>query len=200
MKSVLVLATLVAALYGKVYKMEARSAGSLIARLIKHNLYHNYLEEQNSRRAQIKKDSEPIMDYYDDFYTGNITVGTPGQTFALVLDTGSSNLWVIDSNCNSEACDGYLGSVYTRRKFNTTASSTFSAENRTIGILYGSGACYGHLAMDTVSFAEWSNFDALITLYRPNESTQLSDAAWSQKHRECLRELSIPSTLSRIVH
>ncbi|KAJ1365930.1 hypothetical protein KIN20_026414 [Parelaphostrongylus tenuis] len=116
MKTVLVLATLVAALYGKVYKMEARSAGSLIARLIKNierrrvlptdesvGTNHVYravqepqslpdhmtriisittiLEERNSRRAQIKKDSEPIMDYYDDFYTGNITVGTPGEYY-----------------------------------------------------------------------------------------------------------------------
>uniref|UniRef100_A0A0K0DEC0 Peptidase A1 domain-containing protein n=1 Tax=Angiostrongylus cantonensis TaxID=6313 RepID=A0A0K0DEC0_ANGCA len=154
MKTILILAALVAMVYSKTYKMEARSTGSLIARLTKANLYKKYLEERNLRRAQIlKKGSQPIMDYYDDFYTGNVTVGTPGQTFALALDTGSSNLWVIDADCDTGACDGYLGSVYTRRKFNTTASSTFYAENATISIQYGSGWCDGQLAVDTVSFA-----------------------------------------------
>ncbi|VDM64309.1 unnamed protein product [Angiostrongylus costaricensis] len=155
MKTILILATLVAILYSKTYKMEASSTGSLIARLIKANLYHKYLEERNLRRSQIlKKGSQPIMDYYDDFYTGNVTVGTPGQTFALVLDTGSSNLWLIDDSCDTEACDGYLGSVYTRRKFNATASSTFYTVNGTITIQYGSGWCDGQLAVDTVSFAD----------------------------------------------
>ncbi|KAJ1374054.1 Inositol hexakisphosphate and diphosphoinositol-pentakisphosphate kinase [Parelaphostrongylus tenuis] len=134
--------------------METRSAGSLIARLIKANLYQKYLEERSFLRAQIlKKGSQPIMDYYDDIYTGNITVGTPGQSFAVVLDTGSSNLWVIDTHCETEACKGPPGSFFTRHKFNTTASSTFSMGNNTITLEYGSGWCFGMLAMDTVSFA-----------------------------------------------
>ncbi|VDM59872.1 unnamed protein product [Angiostrongylus costaricensis] len=77
-----------------------------------------------------------------------------GQTFALLLDTGSSNLWVIDDSCDTEACDGYIGSIYTRRKFNATASSTFHTENSTITIQYGSGWCYGQLAMDTQEFLD----------------------------------------------
>ncbi|KAJ1357689.1 Inositol hexakisphosphate and diphosphoinositol-pentakisphosphate kinase [Parelaphostrongylus tenuis] len=156
MKTLLVLVTIVAMIHGKMYKMEARSSGSLIARLIKTNLYHKYLENLNFRRFQVhKKGSQPIMDYYDTVYTVNATVGTPGQSVALCLDTGSSNLWVIDASCTTDACDGVPGDIHTRRKFNTTASSTFSKETSvTYGITCGDGLCRGKLAKDTVSFAD----------------------------------------------
>ena len=43
--------------------------------------------------------SQPANDYDDLEYVSNITVGTPMQQFVIVLDTGSSNLWIPDSTC-----------------------------------------------------------------------------------------------------
>lgn len=66
-------------------------------------MYHKY--NRGANRATV---SQRVNDYDDLEYVGNITIGTPEQPFAVVLDTGSSNLWVPDSSCgkNSE-CDMY---------------------------------------------------------------------------------------------
>ncbi|VDM54859.1 unnamed protein product [Angiostrongylus costaricensis] len=151
MKTILVLATLAAIAHGKTYTMETRSSGSLISRLMKEKRYQKYLEERNLHRSQVLvKGSQPVEDVFDTYYLVNITVGTPGQNFSLLLDTGSSSLWVIDISCNTKACYSLSPE---RRRFNSSTSSTFSTQNRTLFIGYDFGSCNGRIATDTVSFA-----------------------------------------------
>jgi len=139
-------------LYAKTFQMQTKSAGSIRAKLIKEGRYQAYLEEMHLARTQVlATGSQPFIDYYDDFYLGNITIGTPPQTMTIVLDTGSSNLWVIDAACKSVACNGEPGSPK-KDKFDTTKSSTFTKETRTFSIQYGSGSCSGYLGTDTLTF------------------------------------------------
>jgi len=92
-----------------------------------------------------------LGDYYDDFYLENITLGTPPQTFQIVPDTGSSNLWVIDANkCTAQACMGYPNSGYTKHRFDSTKSTTFKNNGQFFSIQYGSGSCYGTLGVDVL--------------------------------------------------
>lgn len=71
------------------------------------------------------------------------------QSFNVVLDTGSSDLWVTSSACTT--CDRDTPS------FNEAASSTFQAAQDSTGqpvpvsITYGSGAVAGDLVRDTVA-------------------------------------------------
>lgn len=95
----------------------------------------------------------PFTDYYDDFYLGNITMGTPPQNFVIVPDTGSSNLWLISKECTSKACMGYPTSGIKKHRFDANASSTFQNDGQYFSIEYGSGSCHGHLAFDTIEFA-----------------------------------------------
>ena len=70
-----------------------------------------------------------------------MTIGTPGQTFEVIFDTGSSNLWVPATNCTN------CGS---KPKFNPTASSTYHANGEEFYIRYGSGPVSGFVGVDNV--------------------------------------------------
>lgn len=98
----------------------------------------------NAKRAGYTT-SIPITDEQNDSsYSGEITIGTPSQTFQVILDTGSSDLWVV-----SPSCTGCTGTP----TFDTSKSSTFQSSSSSVQINYGSGSVKGTVAADTVSFA-----------------------------------------------
>ena len=61
-----------------------------------------------------------------------MTIGTPPQTFTVVPDTGSANLWVYSSGCQSPACS-------THQTYNASKSSTYFADGRAFNTDDGSG-------------------------------------------------------------
>jgi len=88
-----------------------------------------------------------IFNYLDTEYYGDVTIGTPGQEFGVVFDTGSSNLWVPDKECRlSAAC-------YLHHLFDSSKSSTYVRNGTKFNITYGSGAVVGYLGVDTVGVA-----------------------------------------------
>lgn len=85
MKTFFVLATIVAVLNAAVIQMPIQSAGSKRAQLMKAGKWPEYIKKITSHSAQ---GSQPFIDYYDDFYLGIVSLGTPKQNFTIVLDTG----------------------------------------------------------------------------------------------------------------
>ncbi|NXJ85992.1 PEPA protein, partial [Trogon melanurus] len=90
--------------------------------------------------------SEPLQNYMNNEYYGAITIGTPGQQFTVLFDTGSSNLWVPSIYCSSQSCSNH-------DRFNPSESSTFVSTNDSVSIAYGTGSMTGILGYDTVDVA-----------------------------------------------
>lgn len=100
--------------------------------------------------AQGKEESVSIKDYSNAQYYGIVELGTPPQSFTVVFDTGSSNLWVPQVGCKN--C-GYWWSGG-KHKFDHEKSSSYKADGADFHIQYGSGDVKGIFSVDDVTLAQ----------------------------------------------
>ncbi|XP_029428185.1 gastricsin-like isoform X2 [Rhinatrema bivittatum] len=92
---------------------------------------------------------EPLANYMDMSYYGEISIGTPPQNFLVLFDTGSSNLWVASTYCQSQACTNHP-------LFSPNQSSTYTSNQQQFSIAYGTGSLTGILGYDTVTIENTS--------------------------------------------
>ncbi|KAH7978285.1 hypothetical protein HPB49_005110 [Dermacentor silvarum] len=107
-------------------------------------------------------------------YYGVLTIGTPPQSFKLLMDTGSSNFWVPSVKCDqSMACRKYTQAHYdfpcalqktnsqpsvsylhpiagNHAKYDSSQSSTYTKNGRYIRIRYSGGVVRGVTSIDNV--------------------------------------------------
>eukprot|EP00605_Chrysophyceae_sp_TOSAG23-4_P000882 GSChrysophyteH1.ASY1.ANO1.973.1 assembled CDS len=108
-----------------------------------------------------------IEDYQNSQYYGEIEIGTPGQKFEVIFDTGSSDLWVAGSDCGS-SCGRHA-------EYNSAKSSTYVANGTAFDIQYGSGPVSGYESMDVMSTGSINVKNQVPTVFENMASQGLVD-------------------------
>uniref|UniRef100_A0A0K0F108 Peptidase A1 domain-containing protein n=1 Tax=Strongyloides venezuelensis TaxID=75913 RepID=A0A0K0F108_STRVS len=151
--------------YGdEVYEFETYRVESARERLIREGKLEEFMKEIDSPTEEPRGANETETEYYarkkkkavvqntfsffDVQYLGNISIGTPGQKFRVVLDTGSSNLWVVDKSClksgiKNNPCNG-------KSAFNSKRSLTYKNKRRKFKVTYLREDVIGNVGEDTL--------------------------------------------------
>ncbi|PPR01067.1 hypothetical protein CVT26_016014 [Gymnopilus dilepis] len=82
---------------------------------------------------------------HDNSFLGSVSVGTPPQTFTIVLDSGSSDFWLASTGCSNCKSNAPVFQSSKSQSFHPSAVA-----NSDISINYESGAVSGSMGSDSV--------------------------------------------------
>merc|ERR1712196_197431 len=104
---------------------------------------HLFSQGPQLQAQMLEGSSESIVinDFQNAQYYGEVQVGTPPQTFKVIFDTGSANLWIPNSKV------GLVGLL--KHKYDSSKSSTYIKKGSAFNIRYGSGYVSGIWSEDT---------------------------------------------------
>ncbi|KAH8341445.1 hypothetical protein KR059_007397 [Drosophila kikkawai] len=84
-----------------------------------------------------------LSNFYNNVYTVVLEFGSSGQPLTVLLDTGSANLAVTSSQCQTQLC-------LQRSSYNSAKSKTYKQNGTSIQIDYVDGTLKGFVSRDTV--------------------------------------------------
>ncbi|XP_026555456.1 cathepsin E-like [Pseudonaja textilis] len=92
---------------------------------------------------------EKLHNYMNAQYYGKVSIGTPPQTFSVILDTGSADFWIPSKYCMNEACLNH-------NQFEPFLSHSYQHGGRHFSLRYGTGHLMGICSKDVVQISNIS--------------------------------------------
>ncbi|KAG1804638.1 acid protease [Suillus subaureus] len=140
------------------------------------NLRDATIAKYSSQLSQKRGTGENFMLNFCSFY-GSLAIGTPPYPFDVILDTGSSDMWIASSACQS-MCAG-------TGNFDSAKSSTFRNMNKSFSVTYDKGYAAGTVGQDVVQIAGFTISDQAFgvvtttaTNFLQNPVTGIFGLAW----------------------
>ncbi|KAF9962759.1 hypothetical protein BGZ70_007899 [Mortierella alpina] len=143
-----VLAIVVVASAASIVSKDKRSVttGGVVTLPLKRNLKSASLDfTRPIQRRQEGAGLPASLQNHGTIFSIQVTIGSPGDNFQLLVDTGSADLWLPSTECNSQLCGN--------SKFDIAKSNTFQTvyEDEPYEIQYGDGSSATYdLCKDTV--------------------------------------------------
>ncbi|KAH8266655.1 hypothetical protein KR018_007693, partial [Drosophila ironensis] len=144
LKSFVLIAVLVALASAELHRMPIHKEQNFVKTHQNVQAERDYLRTKYQLPGARSLNEEQLANHLNMAYYGAITIGTPAQSFKVLFDSGSSNLWVPSTTCQSVACQKH-------NQYNSSASSTYEANGESFSIQYGTGSLTGYLSTDTVT-------------------------------------------------
>ncbi|KAG0212467.1 hypothetical protein BGX33_003612 [Mortierella sp. NVP41] len=140
-----------------------------------NNSHHHHSNDSNTndKKHKIAKESVPdkkVSTKQSDFgpqariplesigqvsgYYGQVQIGNPKQTFDVVFDTGSSDLWIPSSKCIEDGCISH-------QRFDVVHSESYKPTDQPFEIEYGTGEVSGVVSEDILTLGELSSKNVL---------------------------------------
>jgi hypothetical protein len=106
-----------------------------------------------TQRDRLRKRAGTVQATLDNeatLYFANVTLGTPGQSLRLDIDTGSSDLWT--NSAQSDLCQQNAQDCAVSGTYNANSSSSYSFVNSDFAIKYADGSyAIGDYGKDTLN-------------------------------------------------
>ncbi|OII72961.1 secreted pepsinogen like aspartyl protease [Cryptosporidium ubiquitum] len=111
----------------------------------------------------------PLFEIKNSLFVCRIRIGEPEQEFWPIIDTGSSNLWVIGDECNQSSCQKV-------KRYSKYISKSFKRISKydNISVIFGTGKIYGKLILETLKFDNFQLNQHVIGIIEEVENTDNS--------------------------
>ncbi|KAJ5491605.1 aspartic-type endopeptidase opsB [Penicillium diatomitis] len=126
-----------------------RDAPAVVEMSTERNRISNPVARDQTRRMKRANSVQVTLDNEQTLYFANVSLGTPKQDLRMVIDTGSSDLWV--NAPNSTLCENKKNQCQISGTYDGSSSSTYKYVNPYFNITYADGSqAAGEYASDTL--------------------------------------------------